>query len=74
MGQGSGDEIDVYQSLWPLRPQAKKIAGFIPFFPGRKKPLTLALSRRERGRIDGVLETACGLLPLPPGEGWGEVR
>jgi hypothetical protein len=32
MGQGSGDETGVYQSLWPLRPQAKKIAGFIPFF------------------------------------------
>jgi len=32
MGQGSGDEIDVYQSLCKRGRQAKKNAGFIPFF------------------------------------------
>ena len=31
-GQGSGDKTSVYQSPWDGVPQAKKNAGFIPFF------------------------------------------
>ena len=37
-----------------------------------QKPLTLALSQRERGLTACVFKITANQLPLPPGEGWGE--
>ena len=37
-----------------------------------QEPLTLTLSRRERGLTARGFKNTNNQLPLPPGEGWGE--
>ena len=50
----------------------KKAWGSFRFFGLDEEPLTLALSRRERGLAWCGFKITTHQLPLLPGEGWGE--